>query len=105
MILSFYYLQIAKIENLAHLTVLRVLHLAGNEIVNVCKVSGMKPLAELNLRRNKISSVVRMYFFKFLICRNRVGEGATAEGTKKLRVFSLRFSLVCLFFFFFLSQT
>lgn len=68
MILSFYYLQIVKIENLAHLTELRVLNLAGNEIVNVCNVSGMKALAELNLRRNKISAVVRMYFLKFLSC-------------------------------------
>ena len=64
----FYYLQIVKIENLAHLTELRVLNLAGNEIVNVCNVSGMKALAELNLRRNKISTVVRMYFLKFLSC-------------------------------------
>ena len=63
MILSFYYLQIVKIENLAHLTELRVLNLAGNEIVNVCNVSGMKALAELNLRRNKISTVVRCMYF------------------------------------------
>ena len=35
-----------------------MLNLAGNEIVNVCNVSGMRALAELNLRRNKICTVV-----------------------------------------------
>lgn len=50
--------QIIKIENLGHLIELRVLNLAGNEIVHVCNVSGMRALAELNLRRNKICTVV-----------------------------------------------
>ena len=56
-------LQIVKIENLGHLTELRVLNLAGNEIVNVCNVSGMRALAELNLRRNKITTVVSTVYF------------------------------------------
>ena len=60
-------MQIIKIENLGHLTELRVLNLAGNEIVHVCNVSGMKALAELNLRRNKICIVVCVcYSFLFL---------------------------------------
>ena len=54
-------LQIVKIENLSHLTELRVLNLAGNEIVHVSSVSGMRALAELNLRRNKICTVVRIF--------------------------------------------
>lgn len=59
--------QIIKIENLGHLTELRVLNLAGNEIVHVCNVSGMRALAELNLRRNKICTVVCVsYSFLFL---------------------------------------
>lgn len=59
--------QIIKIENLGHLTELRVLNLAGNEIVHVCNVSGMRALAELNLRRNKICTVVcDSYSFLFL---------------------------------------
>lgn len=59
LLLSF--LQIIKIENLGHLTELRVLNLAGNEIVHVCNVSGMRALAELNLRRNKIGTVVCIF--------------------------------------------
>ena len=77
MILSFYYLQIVKIENLAHLTELRVLNLAGNEIVNICNVSGMKALAELNLKRNKNS-----YFFTFpILLMNCPGMGIPFQQT------------------------
>lgn len=50
--------QISNIENLNHLTELRVLNLAGNHIVHVDNLSGMDSLAELNLRRNKIKTVV-----------------------------------------------
>ena len=56
-------LQIVKIENLSHLTELRVLNLAGNEIVHVSSVSGMRALAELNLRRNKICTVVSIIIY------------------------------------------
>lgn len=59
--LFFMNLQIVKIENLSHLTELRVLNLAGNEIVHVSSVSGMRALAELNLRRNKICTVVSIF--------------------------------------------
>ena len=53
-------LKITKIENLSHLTELRVLNLAGNEITSVSNISGMNALAELNLRRNQITTVVSM---------------------------------------------
>lgn len=59
--LFFMNLQIVTIENLSHLTELRVLNLAGNEIVHVSSVSGMRALAELNLRRNKICTVVSIF--------------------------------------------
>ena len=59
--LFFMNLQIVKIENLSHLTELRVLNLAGNEIVHVSSVSGMRALAELNLGRNKICTVVSIF--------------------------------------------
>jgi hypothetical protein len=50
---------IEKIENLGHLKELRVLNLAGNKIVEVDGVamSGMKSLAEVNLRRNVIGDI------------------------------------------------
>ena len=54
----FFVIKITRIENLGHLVELRVLNLAGNEIVSVSNVAGMKALAELNLRRNKICTVV-----------------------------------------------
>ena len=63
MILSFYYLQIVKIENLAHLIELRVLNLAGNEIVNVCNVSGIK--ARLSIKAAMTSS--KIHLFKCII--------------------------------------
>lgn len=51
-------LQITVIEKLNHLAELRVLNLAGNMITHVNGLTGMDSLAELNLRRNKIKSVV-----------------------------------------------
>ena len=51
-------MQISKIERLNHLCELRVLNLAGNAIHLVENLSGLESLAELNLRRNKISAVV-----------------------------------------------
>ena len=51
-------LQISMVENLSHLGELRVLNLAGNHIVHVDNLAGMDSLAELNLRRNRIKTVV-----------------------------------------------
>lgn len=51
--------QIRDIENLGHLAHLRVLNLAGNEIACVSGLTGLQALAELNLRRNRITLVVR----------------------------------------------
>jgi len=51
-------LQIKRIENLDHLSDLRVLNLAGNLIQHVENLTGLDLLTELNLRRNKIRSVV-----------------------------------------------
>lgn len=50
--------QIQVIENINHLTELRVLNLAGNRITFVDSLIGMMSLAELNLRRNHIKSLV-----------------------------------------------
>ena len=50
--------QISCIENLNHLSELRVLNLAGNQITSVDNLTGIDALAELNLRRNKIRTVV-----------------------------------------------
>ena len=51
--------QLQSIEGLSHLAELRVLNLAGNRIVRVDTpgLSGLTSLAELNLRRNAISSI------------------------------------------------
>lgn len=51
--------QIRYIECLNHLTHLRVLNLAGNDITCVSSLVGLQVLAELNLRRNRITHVVR----------------------------------------------
>ena len=61
--------KIVKIENLGHLNELRVLNLAGNEIVHVSNVSGMRALSELNLRRNKICTVVCTCYLHILVTR------------------------------------
>jgi len=50
------------IENLSHLSELRVLNLAGNIIDTVGCLRGMNSLTELNLRRNMIQTVVRRFF-------------------------------------------
>lgn len=50
--------QIIRIGNVSHLTRLRVLNLAGNEITRVDNLHGLDALTELNLQRNCISSVV-----------------------------------------------
>jgi leucine-rich repeat-containing protein 49 len=52
-------LQISQIENLSHLSELRVLNLAGNCISRVDNLQGLDSLTEINLRRNCISTVVR----------------------------------------------
>lgn len=55
---SFSPLQIREMENLSHLTHLRVLNLAGNEIACASGLAGLTALAELNFRRNRITHVV-----------------------------------------------
>ena len=50
--------QVREIEGLSHLSHLRVLNLAGNDISCVANLSGLQALAELNLRRNRITSMV-----------------------------------------------
>ena len=54
----FVFFQITRIENLGHLKELRVLNLAGNLIDYVDMLSGMDALTELNLRRNRIKTIV-----------------------------------------------
>lgn len=49
--------KITKIENINHLSELRVLNLANNLITSVENLSGLSSLTELNLRRNLIESV------------------------------------------------
>ena len=49
--------QIREVENLSHLTHLRVLNLAGNELTCVTGLTGLTALAELNFRRNRITHV------------------------------------------------
>ena len=52
--------QIRDISNLSYLIHLRVLNLAGNDISVVEDLNGLLSLAELNLRRNKITHVSLM---------------------------------------------
>lgn len=54
--------QIGKIENISHLSELRMLNLAGNSITRVENLQGLHCLTELNLRHNCISFVVRALF-------------------------------------------
>jgi len=49
--------KISKIENINHLSDLRVLNLANNLIKNVENLQGLDSLTELNLRRNIIEKV------------------------------------------------
>lgn len=51
--------QIRDVENLNHLTELRVLNLAGNQIEQVDNLAGLSSIKEINLRRNRISTLVR----------------------------------------------
>lgn len=55
-------IQICRIQNVSHLSELKVLNLAGNNISNVENVQGLDNLTELNLRNNFISLLVREYF-------------------------------------------
>lgn len=54
--------QIYRIENVSHLSELRVLNLAGNNISRVENLQRLDCLTELNLRHNCISFVVRGLF-------------------------------------------
>lgn len=57
-----FHLQICRIENISHLSELRVLNLAGNNISAVENLKGLDCLTELNLRHNSISFVVSSLF-------------------------------------------
>ena len=61
-------LQIREIESLSHLSHLRVLNLAGNDLTCVSGLAGLQALAELNLRRNRITNVVCMYVYYVCMC-------------------------------------
>ena len=68
-----YLFQITKIENLSHLTELRVLNLAGNSIELVDNLTGMDALTELNLRRNRIKAVVSLPIsMVFIFCKYKM---------------------------------
>uniref|UniRef100_A0A665VQL1 Dynein assembly factor 1, axonemal n=1 Tax=Echeneis naucrates TaxID=173247 RepID=A0A665VQL1_ECHNA len=54
--------KICRIENVSHLSELRVLNLAGNNISRVENLQKLDCLTELNLRHNCISFVVRGLF-------------------------------------------
>lgn len=56
------FIQISRIENMSHLSELRVLNLAGNSISRVENLQGLDCLTELSLRHNCISVVVRGLF-------------------------------------------
>ena len=57
---------IAKIEELSHLTELRVLNLAGNKLTVVNNIRGLRSLTEINLRRNAITAVHEVDSLVFL---------------------------------------
>jgi len=60
--------QITKIENISHLSELRVLNLARNLLTIVENLNGLDSLTELNLRHNQVSAIVRnktLVFFSF----------------------------------------
>ena len=57
------------IDNIGHLSHLRVLNLAGNNITVVEDLSGLSSLAELNLRRNRITHV-SVISVDFIVLKN-----------------------------------
>ena len=60
--------QISRIENVSHLSELRVLNLASNNISRVDNLRGLDSLTELNLRRNCISAVVSVCVWVCEVC-------------------------------------
>lgn len=59
--------QITKIENISHLSELRVLNLARNLLTIVENLNGLDSLTELNLRHNQVSAIVRNKTCLFLL--------------------------------------
>lgn len=70
-LLCWVFLQICTIENISHLSELRVLNLAGNHISRVENLQGLDSLTELNLQHNCISVVVRCLFSFFKSWTNK----------------------------------
>ena len=71
-------LQICDVYGLGHLSHLRVLNLAGNEITVVSGLFELKSLTELNLRRNRVRQVVSACMS---VCMNGwVEEGMVSKG-------------------------
>ena len=60
--MSVHVLQLTKLENVAALAALRVLNLAGNQFEELdgAALAPLTALIELNLRRNRIGSLVRL---------------------------------------------
>ena len=65
-------LQISDVSGLSHLSHLRVLNLAGNEITVVSGLFELTSLTELNLRRNRVRQVVSACM---CVCRGGRWEG------------------------------
>ena len=70
--------QICDVSGLGHLSHLRVLNLAGNEITVVSGLFGLQSLTELNLRRNRVRQVVSVYGGAWK--QGTVGLGCTYVG-------------------------
>ena len=60
--------KIREVENLCHLSHLRVLNLAGNDITCVTGLAGLTALTELNFRRNRITHVVSLLSLSLSLC-------------------------------------
>ena len=69
--------QTCDVSGLGHLSHLRVLNLAGNEITVVSGLFELKSLTELNLRRNRVRQVVSAKYV--CLCMKVGGVGTEFE--------------------------
>lgn len=60
---------IGKIENVDNLQKLQFLNLSGNLLTKVDSLSSLESLVELNLRRNKIHTLVNTLVFPILLAK------------------------------------
>ena len=82
--------QICDVSGLGHLSHLRVLNLAGNEITVVSGLFELKSLTELNLRRNRVRQVVSTKYVCSCMKVGGVGTESEVDGMTAINGFLLK---------------